>query len=94
MRDTQRERGAETQAEGKAGSLGEPDVGLDPRTPGSHSKPKAAAQPLSHPGAPGTCFSNATASVDDSQKAPTAVKHKYLSTVLVWKSTFFPKDTR
>ena len=34
MRHTQRE--AETQAEGEAGSLwGEPDVGLDPRTPGS-----------------------------------------------------------
>ena len=31
MRD--RERGAETQAEGEAGSF-EPDVGLDPRTPG------------------------------------------------------------
>ena len=30
MRDTQRE--AETQMEGEAGSLQEPDVGLDPRT--------------------------------------------------------------
>ena len=28
----------------------EPDVGLDPRTPGSHIGPKADAQPLSHPG--------------------------------------------
>ena len=39
MRDTerQREREAETQAEGEAGSplSREPDVGLDPRTPGS-----------------------------------------------------------
>ena len=33
IRDTQRE--AETQAEGEAGSLQEPDGGLDPRTPGS-----------------------------------------------------------
>ena len=50
-RDTQRE--AETQAEGEAGSLrgGEPDVGLDPRTPGSPPELKADAQPLSHPGA-------------------------------------------
>ena len=29
----------------------EPDVGLDPRTPGSGPEPKADAQPLSHPGA-------------------------------------------
>ena len=33
MRDIERE--AETQVEGKAGSPGEPDVGLDPRTLGS-----------------------------------------------------------
>lgn len=33
MGDTQRE--AETQAEGEAGSLQKPDVGLDPRTLGS-----------------------------------------------------------
>ena len=30
----------------------EPDVGLDPRTPGSHPGPKAGARPLSHPGIP------------------------------------------
>ena len=29
----------------------EPDVGLDPRTPGSWSEPNADAQPLSHPDA-------------------------------------------
>ena len=29
-----------------------PDVGLDPRTPGSCPEPKADAQPLSHPGIP------------------------------------------
>ena len=34
MRDTERE--AETQAEREAGSCGEPDVGLDPGSPGSH----------------------------------------------------------
>ena len=48
MRDTERE--AETRAEGEAGPRGEPDVGLDPRTPGSCPEPKADAQPLSHPG--------------------------------------------
>ena len=30
----------------------EPDVGLDPRTPGSRPEPKADAQPLSHPAIP------------------------------------------
>ena len=50
MRDTERE--AETQAEGEAGSMQEPDAGLDSRTPGSHPEPKADAQPLSHPGVP------------------------------------------
>ena len=49
MRDTERE--AETQAEGEAGS-GEPDVGLDPETPGSRPGPKADAQTLSHSGIP------------------------------------------
>ena len=33
----------------------EPDVGLDPRTPGSRPEPTADAQPLSHPGVPLTC---------------------------------------
>ena len=32
----------------------EPDVGLDPRTPGSHLEPKADTQPLSYPGVPRT----------------------------------------
>ena len=31
----------------------EPDVGLDPGTPGSCTGPKAGAKPLSHPGIPG-----------------------------------------
>ena len=45
-----REREAETQREKQAPHR-EPDVGLDPRTPGSRPEPKAHAQPLSHPGA-------------------------------------------
>ena len=49
MRDTERE--AETQAEGEAGSLWGPDLGLDPRTPGSLPEPKADTQPLGHPSA-------------------------------------------
>ena len=54
MRDTERE--AETQADGEAGSMREPDVGLDPGTPGSHPGPKAGAKPLSHPGTPWLCL--------------------------------------
>ena len=50
MRDTERE--AETWAEGEAGSMWEPNVGLNPGTPGSRPEPKADIQPLSHPGAP------------------------------------------
>ena len=52
-RDRQREREAETQAEGEAGSMHrEPDVGHDPRSPGSRPGPKAGAKPLRHPGIP------------------------------------------
>ena len=50
---TQREREAETQAEGEAGSMHwEPDVGFDPGSPGSRPGPKAGAKPLRHPGIP------------------------------------------
>ena len=47
-----REREAETQAEGEAGSLWEAQCGLDSGTPGSRPELKADAQPLSHPGVP------------------------------------------
>ena len=48
-----REREAETQAEGEAGSMHrEPDVGFDPGSPGSRPGPKAGAKPLRHPGIP------------------------------------------
>ena len=43
MRDRERER-----QKHKQGPYKEPDVGLEPRTPGSHPEPKAGAQPLSH----------------------------------------------
>ena len=53
MRDTERKREAETQAEGEAGSMHwEPDVGFDPRSPGSCPGPKAGAKLLRHPGIP------------------------------------------
>ena len=50
---TEREREAETQEEGEAGSMHrEPDVGFDPGSPGSRPGPKAGAKPLRHPGIP------------------------------------------
>ena len=50
---TEREREAETQAEGEAGSMHrEPNVGFDPGSPGSRPGPKAGAKPLRHPGIP------------------------------------------
>ena len=59
MRDTQRERERERQRhrprEQQAPGR-EPDVGLDPRSPGSGPEPKADARPLSHPGCPITPF--------------------------------------
>ena len=49
MRDTEREkeREAETQAEGEQTPRREPNVGLDPRTLGSHPGLKEGAKPLS-----------------------------------------------
>ena len=43
----QRHRQREKQA-----ACREPDVGLDPGSPGSGPGPKAGAKPLSHPGIP------------------------------------------
>ena len=45
----ERERQREKQAPCR-----EPEVGLDPRTPGSHPRPKAGTELLSHPGIPFT----------------------------------------
>ena len=48
-----REREAETQAEGEAGSMHqEPDMGFNPGSPGLRPGPKAGAKPLRHPGIP------------------------------------------
>ena len=51
MRDTQKERQRHRQRE-KQALCREPDVGLNPRTPGSHPELKTDAQPLSYPGVP------------------------------------------
>ena len=51
MRDTERERQRHRQRE-KQAPCREPDMGLDPGTPGSHPEPKVDVQPLSHPGIP------------------------------------------
>ena len=54
----EREREAETQAEGEAGSTHrEPDMGFDPGSPGSRPGPKTGAKPLRHPGIPRAQFS-------------------------------------
>ena len=50
-RETERQRQTEKQAPCR-----KPDVGLDPRSPGSHPGPKAGAKLLSHPGIPRTPF--------------------------------------
>ena len=49
MRDTERKRQRHRPRE-KPAPCRKPDVGLDPRTLGSHPEPKADDQPLSHPG--------------------------------------------
>ena len=54
MRDTERE--AETKQREKQASCKEPDVGFNPRTPGSGPEPKADVQALSHPGAYFVCI--------------------------------------
>ena len=51
MRDKERERQRHRQRE-KQPPCGEPNAGLDPRTPGSRPEPKTEAQPLSYPGIP------------------------------------------
>ena len=50
-RDRERERQRHRERE-KQAPYWEPNVGLDPGTPGLHPGPKAGAKPLSHPGIP------------------------------------------
>ena len=54
---TERDREAETQAEGEAGSMHrEPNVGFDPGSPVSCPGPKAGSKPLRTQGSPYVCF--------------------------------------
>ena len=52
MRDTEREREAETQAKGEAGSLQGAQCGTQSWIQGSRPEQKADAEPLSHSGIP------------------------------------------
>ena len=54
MRDTKRERQRHRQRE--QAPCREPNVGFDPRIPGSYPEPEAEAQWLSHPGVPKIFF--------------------------------------
>ena len=59
MRDTERERERERGRDtgrGRSGPYREPDMGLDPRTPGSCPGPKAGTKTLSHPEVPWFAF--------------------------------------
>ena len=56
MKDTQREKQRRRQREKQAPGR-EPDVGLNPGSPGSHPGLKVALKPLSHRGSPNFPFS-------------------------------------
>ena len=60
----EKEREAETQAEGEAGSMWGARCGTRSWTPGSQLEPKAGAQPLSHPGDPPRSFKSSCQQVD------------------------------
>ena len=53
MRDTDRGVGQKYRQRETQAPCREPDMGLDPRTPGPCPGPKAGTKPLSHPGSPG-----------------------------------------
>ena len=55
MRNTERQRHRQRE---KQAPHGEPNAGLDPRTPGSCPEPKTDIQSLSHPGIPFKAFYN------------------------------------
>ena len=60
MRDRERQRHRQRE---KQAPCREPDVGLDPGSPGSHPGPKAVTKPLSHPGGPAYNFKKSTFAV-------------------------------
>ena len=55
MRDTEREGGTDTGRGRSRLHCREPDVRLDPGTPGSQPEPKAGTEPLSPSRCPGHC---------------------------------------
>ena len=55
-RERERERGRVTGIGRSRLHAGSPDVGFDPRSPGSRPGLKAGAKPLRHPGIPETYF--------------------------------------
>ena len=69
--DTHTYTQAEIQTEGQAGSYGEPDVGLNPWTPGSWPELKAYPQPLSNSGFPGNVHFKIISTI---KKAPVQVE--------------------
>ena len=60
MRNTERQRHRQRE---KQAPCGEPDVRLEPGTPGSRLEPKADTQPLNHAGVPGCPIFNASKSL-------------------------------
>ena len=76
-REAQRHRQREKQT-----PLREPDARLDPRTPGSHLKSKADAQPLSHPGIPRKYFIIHLAAKPGLRESETIIVFIILLTVL------------
>ena len=67
MRDTKRGRGRDTHRQWeKQATCREPNVGLDPRSPGSHPGWKAGTKPLSHPRIPSnSSFANGSLEPSD-----------------------------
>ena len=63
IHETHGEREAETQAEGEAGSMREPEVGFNPGSPGSHPGLKAVLSHLGHPMPVGLKSPQASASI-------------------------------
>ena len=87
---TEREREAETQAEGEAGSMHrEPDVGLDPGSPGSCPGPKAGAKPLRHPGIPRIIFLNKYTQQEKHSTLPRDIKNDFNTFTLKLMTTIF-----
>ena len=82
MRDTEKERGAETQAEGEADSMQGAGCGTPSRVSRITPWAESGAKPLSHPGCPLSClkqnFSPKRKTVDDAAYTITNAQASYL----------------